>query len=132
MPDTERKVLAKYRMERAQECLNSADNLLSMEDNLAVLNRSYYAIFHAVRSILALDGIDRKKHSGVISCFQQNYVKTGMFDKKYSGIVQDAFEVRQESDYEDFYVISKEEAIIQLENAKEFIDVVKLYIESNI
>ena len=130
MPDVERKSLAKYRMERAQKCLKSADNLLTMEDYLAVLNRSYYAIFHAVRAILALDGIDRKKHSGVISCFQQNYVKTGMFDKKYSSIVQDAFEVRQESDYEDFYVISKEEAVIQLENAKEFICVVKQYIEN--
>lgn len=130
MPDVEGKSLAKYRMERAQKCLKSADNLLTMEDYLAVLNRSYYAIFHAVRAILALDGIDRKKHSGVISCFQQNYVKTGMFDKKYSSIVQDAFEVRQESDYEDFYVISKEEAVIQLENAKEFICVVKQYIEN--
>ena len=130
MPDIERKSLAKYRMERARECLKSADNLLTMGDYLAVLNRSYYAIFHAVRAILALDGIDRKKHSGVISCFQQNCVKTGMFDKKYSNIVQDAFEVRQESDYEDFYVISKEEAVVQLENAKQFIAVVTSYVEN--
>ena len=89
-----------------------------------------YAIFHAVRSILALDGIDRKKHSGAVSCFQQNYVNGGVFDKKYSGIVQDTFEAGQGSDYEDFYVISKGEAFIQLENTKEFIYVVKQYIEN--
>ena len=130
MPDTERKVLAKYRMERAQKCLNSADNLLSMEDYLAVLNRSYYAIFHAVRSILALDGIDRKKHSGVISYFQQNYVKTEIFNKEFSRIVQEAFEVRQEADYEDFYVISKEEVEIQMSNAKKFVDAVEEYLKN--
>lgn len=42
-------------------------------------NRSYYAIFHAARVVLALDGQDYKKHSGVISNFQKNYIKTGIF-----------------------------------------------------
>ena len=32
-------------------------------------NRAYYSIFHAIRSVLALDGFDSKKHSGVISEF---------------------------------------------------------------
>ena len=44
-------------------------------------NRSYYAIFHAIRSVNALDGFDSSKHSGVISHFNQEYVKTGMFEK---------------------------------------------------
>ncbi len=101
----DRQVLAKYRIGKAEECLSSADALIEMEDYLAVLNRSYYAIFHAVRATLTLDGVDREKHSGVISFFLQNYVKIGVFDKKYSGIAQEAFEVRQESDYEDFYVV---------------------------
>lgn len=122
--------LAEYRISKAEECLKSAAALIEIEDYLAALNRSYYAIFHSVRAVFALDGIDRKKHSGVISCFQQNYVKTGMFDKKYSSIVQEAFEVRQESDYEDFYVISKEEVIVQLENAKEFVGAVRKHINN--
>ena len=102
MPDIERKSLAKYRMERARECLKSADNLLTMGDYLAVLNRSYYAIFHAVRAVMALDGEDRKKHSGVIAYFLENYIKNGLFDKEYSYIIKNAFQVRQESDYDDF------------------------------
>ena len=32
------------------------------------------------RLILALDGVDFKKHAGVISYFQREYVKSGVFD----------------------------------------------------
>ena len=30
-------------------------------------NRSYYAVFHAMRAVLAFDEIDMKRHSGIIS-----------------------------------------------------------------
>lgn len=128
MLDEDRYAFSKYRIEKARECLKTADSLYEMEDYLPVLNRSYYAIFHAIRAVLALDGEDRRKHSGVISYFQQNYVKTGIFDKEYSSIIQDAFEVRQESDYEDFYVVSKSDVIVQVEGAKKFVDAVEKYV----
>ncbi len=130
MLEQTKKELADYRVEKAEECLRAAEFLFRADEYLSILNRAYYAIFHAVRALLALEGIDRRKHSGVISYFQQNYVKTGIFDKEYSNIVQDAFEVRQESDYEDFYVISKEEAEIQYKNAVKFVTAVKEYIKS--
>lgn len=78
-----------------------------------------------------MDGEDRRKHSGVISYFQQNYVKSGIFKKKYSDIIQEAFEIRQESDYEDFYVVSKSDAILQVEEAKDFINAVSKYIKNS-
>jgi uncharacterized protein (UPF0332 family) len=93
------------------------------------LNRSYYAIFHAARAIMALDGADRKKHSGVIAYFQQNYVKTGVFDKQLSAIMTKAFDFRQESDYEDFFIISHEDVRNQLENAELFYNEIRAYIE---
>lgn len=122
--------LAKYRLDKAKECLRVAEYLIEPKEYLSVLNRAYYAIFHAVRAVLAIEGVDRKKHSGVISYFQQNYVKTGIFDKEFSSIVQETFEVRQESDYEDFYIISKEEAVSQYENAKRFVAEIEKYVTS--
>ena len=129
MPEQNQIDLSLYRIEKADECIRAALVLMEAKEYSAVLNRTYYAIFHAVRAVFALDSVDRKKHSGGISCFQQNYVKTGLFDKEYSNIVQDAFEIRQESDYEDFYVILKEDVTLQLENAKKFVSQVKQYVE---
>ena len=71
--------LTQYRIERSEECLKSANVLLGIDDFLAASDRSYYAILFVVRAILAPDGTDRRKHSGVISYFQQNYVKPGIF-----------------------------------------------------
>lgn len=130
MLDKSRIDLAKYRLEKAKECLNAAEYLIEPEEYLTILNRAYYAIFHAIRAVFAIEGVDRKKHSGVISYFQQNYVKTGIFDKEFSRIVQEAFEVRQESDYEDFFVISKEDSITQYENAQRFVEEIEKYIDS--
>lgn len=103
--------------------------LLDNERYMTAANRAYYAIFHSARAIMAIDGEDRKRHSGVIAYFQEHYIKNGVFEKVYSYILQNAFEVRQEADYEDFYVISKEEAIQQVENAGKFTEKIREYIE---
>lgn len=76
--------LSLYRLEKAKKDLDDAKNTLELEMYDTAANRSYYAIFHAARAVLALDGQDYKKHSGVISEFQQDYIKTEIFDKTMS------------------------------------------------
>ena len=130
MLEESRKALSEYRLERAEECLKSAEELKSIEDYTTVANRAYYAMFHAMRAVMALDGEDRKKHSGVVAYFQENYIKSGIFDKEFSYAIKNAFTVRQESDYEDFYVVSKSDAVEQLDNAIKFVAAVDKYISS--
>jgi uncharacterized protein (UPF0332 family) len=95
-------------------------------------NRSYYCIFNAIRAILALDQFDSKKHSGVISAFQKNYIKTGIFPVAFSNTVKNAFEIRNESDYKDFYLVSKVSVADQVENAKIFLEAVERYVNERI
>ena len=130
MLDDNRYSLALYRLEKADTCLNDAKLLFENDSLMAAANRAYYAIFHSARAILAIDGEDRKRHSGVISYFQQHYIKTGVFDKQCSYILQNAFEIRQEADYEDFYILSKDDVCQQIENAGVFIKNIKEYINS--
>jgi len=130
--DDRKQELSRYRMEKASMCLNSAKVLAAAGDYCGAANRSYYAIFHCVRSILALDGIDFSKHSGIIAYFQKTYVKTGVFGKEYSRILTEAFTVRSESDYDDYYVISKDDIDFQIKNAESFIIGIQRYAESRI
>lgn len=122
--------LARYRIEKAGICLDSARLLVQAGDYCGAANRSYYAIFHCIRSILALEGVDFSKHSGVMSYFQKNYVKTGIFGKEYSKILMEAFSVRSESDYDDYFVISKEDVEHQICGADFFLNGVKRYLQS--
>ena len=130
--DNEQISLAKYRLEKSLSCIEAAELNFETKPYETSLNRSYYAIFHSVRAVLALDGVDRKKHSGVIAYFQQNYIKTGIFDKKFSRMISDAFDVRMDSDYEDFFVYSHDDVEKQLGNAKLFYEEMKKYVEEQL
>ena len=129
MYSTEQKELSLYRLSKAEAYLKDAQTTLKMGLYDTAANRSYYAVFHAMRALLALEGKDFKKHSGVISYFQKAYIKSGIFEKRFSDIVKSAFSLRQESDYEDFYVISKEEVIDQVDEADVFLKEIRQYID---
>jgi uncharacterized protein (UPF0332 family) len=127
-PDKIPKDLALYRLQRAKECLQDAEKLTVDDSYKFSANRSYYCIFHAMRAVQALDGFDSKKHSGVISAFRKDYIKTGIFPAFLSDIIGSAFVIRNDSDYEDFYVISKAKVVAQTENATTFLAAVEEYI----
>jgi uncharacterized protein (UPF0332 family) len=122
--------LSQHRLDSANERLESAKILLESGKYKDSIGRSYYAIFTAVRAILARDKIDFSKHSGVIAYFQKEYVKTEIFDKKYSRYLQSAFQIRNSCDYNDFFIVSKQDAQEQYEKAVEFYMEVKKYLEN--
>jgi uncharacterized protein (UPF0332 family) len=130
MSDDKRANLSKYRLEKAKEDLRAAEELFKIELYKQSMNRSYYAIFHAIRALLALDEVDFKRHAGVIGYFQQHYIKTEIFAKEYSTMLTNASMKRNQSDYNDFFTATPSETAEQLENAKLFIRVVEKYLMS--
>lgn len=126
--DNTLKALSDYRLEQAERCIKSAKILVMDEDYKGAANCSYYAIFHCMRSVLALEGVDFSKHSGVSAYFRKQYIKTGIFDVELSDIIGEAFNIRNDSDYDDYYVISKEEVNEQIENAKKFYHAIEKYL----
>ena len=123
------KELAQYRMERAKEMLIASEENLKIEQYRTSLNRSYYAIFHAMRAVNILEGYDSSKHSGVIAYFTQTFLKTERLDRELSKIIKEASYLREKSDYDDFYIASKDEALKQLENAKIFLKMISEFIK---
>ena len=127
MIDENRKNMSIFRIEQAKECLVMAKATVDTSVKNAA-NRSYYCIFHSMRAVLALDGFDTKKHSGIISYFRQNYIKTGKFEPHFSDIIGSAFSVRNNSDYVDFYIVQKADVIAQIKNAQLFLETVENYL----
>ena len=121
---------ANLRLEKAQECLRDAERNIEDEAFANAANRSYYCYFHAMRALLITVGFSSKKHSGIISEFRRLYIKTKVFPVEFSDMVKNAFIVRNNSDYEDFYVVSKEEVIQQAKNAKTFLKAIEEYIKT--
>ena len=115
------KELVVVRLDRAKEMLASAEGNFKNDDLKTSLNRSYYAIFHAIRAVNCLDNFDSSK----------NYVKTGAFPVHFSQIIKGASYLREKSDYDDFYIVSRKEAEEQLEAAKIFVHSVDRYIQEH-
>ena len=127
------KELAVYRLDCADGDLESAKELYQSGKYRQSMNRSYYAIFHAMRSINALDEFDSRKHSGVIAHFNRCFVKTGEFPREMSRIIREASDMRESADYEDFFIASREEAAEQIEHAEKFLTYIREYLkEKNI
>lgn len=131
--DDMKKELAQYRMETAKDDLRAAKILLDAGEYKAANNRAYYAIFHAINAVHAIAGNGYKRHKDAIANFNKEYVKTEIFPREIGRRIAEAEEIRHASDYDDFYIASKEESERQIAVAGEFIELVEKYcMEHNI
>lgn len=122
--------ISKYRLEKAEEMLADAELLFGQQRYASSNNRAYYAVFNAMRAVLALDAVEFKKHSGNIQYFLKEYVKTGVFDTEASEIILASSKARNDSDYDDFYEPDEEEARQQIDGARKFLEQVSTYLET--
>ncbi len=132
MDNKEVEVLARYRLEQSKENLEEAEALFQINKFKGSNNRAYYAIFHAIKAILALDQTDFKKHSSVIAYFNKEYISKNIFPRELGKRVSEARFFREKSDYVDFYIVTKEEAQMQIETAKLMIETSEKYINKYI
>ena len=119
--ERERKALSLARLKRAKQHLKSARDLFRNDDFADSVSRSYYAIFQAARALLALEGTESRKHSGVISLFSRHFVKTGKVTKRLGVIVKDARRSREMADYTELAEFSREDAEGQIADAEAFV-----------
>ena len=132
MPNQAAKELSRYRLEKAGEMLSAAKRDIADDDYASANNRLYYCIVHAMRSLLALESEDYKKHSAVIARFSALYLKTDVLPREYGALITNASLIRNRSDYEDFYICSVEDTERLLNGAERFLRDVENYLERQI
>ena len=128
MPSKEIIDLSNYRLNQAKENLEEAEALFEINKFKGASNRAYYAIFHAIKAILALEQKDFKKHSSVIAYFNQEYISKGIFSKKLGKDITNIRLYREKSDYVDFYIITKEDCKTQIAKAKNIVNSIAEYL----
>lgn len=119
--------LARYRLEIAKKDLQAAIILMKEQEYRGANNRAYYAIYHAISAVHALDEKSYKRHKDTLANFNKNYVKTQIFPKTFGRKISAAEEIRHASDYDDFYIATREQAEEQITTAKELIEMIYTY-----
>ena len=125
-----KKELSDYRLQQAEESLNVAKNCLKDGYYKDSVNRSYYTAFYAIKAVLAQGTIDFKRHKDVIAYFNKEYVATEKFDRELGRKLGTLKQIREKSDYDDFYVASKSKAEEQIKTAELVIQEVKKYLNA--
>jgi uncharacterized protein (UPF0332 family) len=77
---------------------------------------------------MALDGLDSRKHSGVVSLFNRHFIKSGKLDKHWAVVLKDARRSREMADYTDLAEFSREDAEEQVADAEAFVGAVETLI----
>jgi len=125
MSDNEKEEVINYKLSRANECLTEAEFLLKNNFLNTAVNRLYYACFYAVSALLYDNGIKAKTHSGVIQMLSLHFISTGMVSKESGKFYSEIFDLRQESDYENFIEFDENEVAVLFLPAKKMITEIK-------
>lgn len=124
------KELALHRLEQAKEDLEVGKLVYHQKYYKAANNRAYYSIFHSIKAILALEPIDFKRHKDVLAYFNKNYMNTEIFPKNMGRRIMQANKTREDSDYDDEFVVDGEKTLEQLQTAEDLIALVEEYIKN--
>jgi uncharacterized protein (UPF0332 family) len=107
---------------KAADCVEDSQILLDNDRLAAAVARAYYAMFHAATAVLATKGIKRSSHHGILSAFGEHLVKPGLIKQEFHLYLREAFELRQQTDYDPIVDIDAKQAKETLEQAVDFVD----------
>lgn len=129
MPDKEYIDIANMQLEKAKQLLSFIPEHINIGDYATAINRSYYAAFHSLKALESLDGYDSKKHSGTLSYFRREYIKTKLLSESLSDIIEELKVLREDSDYNITIKFNLQIATESFEKAKMFVSEIEKYIK---
>ena len=113
----------------AYDMLDAAQLMLNNDFYTSAINQAYYAIFYAASAVLVTIGLNRGKHSQVISEFRRHFIKTGIFDNQLSDSYGRVMGDRHMSDYDLAISISIEDAQADFVEAKAFVLIISEWLK---
>jgi uncharacterized protein (UPF0332 family) len=110
--------VARSHWDRAAAALRGAEQIIA-DDPDGAASRAYYAVFHAVSALFALEGKSFTKHSGVEAAVHRDLVRTGRWPTEIGAAYSSVLNARITGDY-------GAEDRISAEGAKEIIRSAKM------
>jgi len=129
----DRNALITLRLQRAKETMLEVEGITQLGYWRAAANRLYYACYYAVSALLIKNNLTARTHTGVINQLSLHFVTKGYISKEQGKFFKHLFELRQSSDYNDWFNIEEKDISPLLEPAKNFItEIEKLINESEL
>lgn len=107
-------------LERAEQSIRAARMLVAEGYYDFAASRAYYAAFYSSVAILLSEGLDFRKHSGVVASIHQRFVRTGKLSKEQGKDLNWLFELRNIADYGGVIHVSLSQAEQAIQAAERF------------
>lgn len=117
-------------LDRASEELRAARLLVREDLTPMAASRAYYALFYTAEALLFEAGFQFSNHGELQSAFGREFAKTGKLDPKFHRYLLDAYDQRQDADYETSFYPSQEEVLKIIQWGKEFLDAAKKFLST--
>jgi uncharacterized protein (UPF0332 family) len=109
MTQQNKKVNIAQELERAKDCLKSAELLVPHGQYADAVSRLYYYVYHSIRALLFSKGLEPKTHEGTLRLLGMHFIKPGIFETSFSHNFAKLMKYRGEADYNPSYVFTKED-----------------------
>jgi uncharacterized protein (UPF0332 family) len=124
--------IVRIRLAASQEKLDEAvdlyDKAIQKQRSFnGSVSRAYYSVFKAISAIHMVNGRAYKRHKDAIAKFNEYHVHGGDFPRETGRKLSHAQQRRENSDYDDFYHATQDEAAEQIAFAREFLEQAKSY-----
>ena len=113
--------LSDLRMARAREFLEDARANWREGRHKTAVNRAYYAVLSAIRSLLILEGSNPETHEGVITMLSLRFVKPDLLPVAFVKSFKLLQSRRADVDYGDIDTIGQDDADDAVRTAEEMI-----------
>ena len=117
--------LIEFRLKRAEEEFKMASLASDGELWNSMASRLYYTCYYLTIALFAKHDIKTSTHTGVNSVLGSHFIQQGILDAKWGKLYGQVFKMRQEGDYRDFKVFSKNEVMPLLTEVEEYEKVIK-------
>ncbi|GHV69687.1 DNA-binding protein [Bacteroidia bacterium] len=130
LTEEERNAIITLRVQKAQESLLEAKDIMKLGHWRVTANRLYYACYYVSIALLIKFGFFAKTHSGVVNLLGLHFVSQGIISKEQGKFYSKLFELRQSGDYDDWAIIESVDVLPLITPAEEYIYTIKKLIES--
>ena len=117
----EKKAIIKYRIQKAWNSIQEADDNARLGYWTLAASRLYYAAYYMASALLVDKGFIARSHSGVIHIIGSEFVKKDFLSKEDGRLISRLFNMRQSGDYDDLFDWTEEEVQPFLNKTKDFL-----------
>jgi uncharacterized protein (UPF0332 family) len=112
--------------------VRAAERLAKDGDAEFAVSRAYYSMFYSAQALLNEKKLRFRRHAGVHNAFAEQFIKTGLMDKRYHRWLVAAFSKRITGDYGIEAELISEDASLLIGQAGEFLAASKKFLEKKV